>query len=260
MAAFIAASVLAACSGAATSSIVPERGTASTGRPTLSPMWIQYPAPAPQPSSCDVGAGGCSGGGTGGTGGTTCNYMTNPIIRAPHRASPQRGRIHTMILPVTGCGNGASTPQPSPSPCTSTTTNCVACSGTASQCQNISCNGSQYSIGSITTAPDGNTAQVTDINSIQQESGGSSWNVGWIYQVTETPPNQAPETVRYMQGDLSTSVGVSWSLSIGLISVSVSPSGGTYTPMKHYPGWPLPGSSGMTLSAQKCETQGSVLV
>lgn len=133
----------------------------------------------------------------------------------------------------------------------------VACVGTATQCENQPCNQSEYAIGSITTAPDGNTFQVTDINSIQElDNAGHSWNVGWIYQGTETRPGQPAVTVRYMQGDLMTAVGVSWSVSVGIISVA--PASGNWTPLKHYPGWPIPGAKG-TLAAQKCETLGGIL-
>src|SRR5665213_3036520 len=67
----------------------------------------------------------------------------------------------------------------------------IACVGTTTQCKNIPCNGSQYSIDSIFTDPSGHSAQVTDINTISEYGNGITYQVGWLYQalVQSVVPN-----------------------------------------------------------------------
>lgn len=117
----------------------------------------------------------------------------------------------------------------------------IACDGTPTTCANIPCNGSQLSIGSIFQW-NGQDAKVTDINSLWESFGGISRQVGWIYQ--------ASNGARYIQGDLTSSFGVNFSVSAGLMSAGVS-SPGAYTPLVHYSGY-LPSGAG----SAKCETQG----
>ncbi len=120
----------------------------------------------------------------------------------------------------------------------------MACNGTAQQCANIPCNGSQLSVGSIFQV-NGQDITVTDINSLWTTSDGMTHEVGWIYQ--------GNNGARYIQGDLTSSWGVNFSVSAGLISAGVS-SPGTYTPIEHYSG-NLPGGAG----SAKCESQGGQL-
>lgn len=157
--------------------------------------------------------------------------------------------------PTTGGGSGASGSNSlggltgnecTSNPCSGTDTNgeLIACSGTPQQCANIPCNGSQLSINSQFQV-NGVDMQVTDINSLWQTQAGKTWQVGWIYQ--------ASNGARYIQGDLTSSWGINFSVNLGLISAGVS-TPGTYSPIVHYSGY-LPTNTGST----RCETGGTQL-
>jgi hypothetical protein len=164
------------------------------------------------------------------------------------------GHMHTMC----SAGGGST------SPCRGITADTcsdgperVACAGTAQQCAGVPCDGSQYTINDYFTAPGGDTAKVTDINSIQQFTSTGSWTVGWIYQATIYPPNKPAYTAKFMQGDTSSQIGVSFSISLGIFRVSVTP--GARTPLVAYRGWPLPKTQGKQLGVQRCESLGRIL-
>lgn len=120
----------------------------------------------------------------------------------------------------------------------------VACSGTPTQCADQPCFGSPASIGS-TFQFNYVDVTVTDINSLWQQTAQGSQLVGWIYK--------GDNGARYIQGNLSSSYGISWSVNAGLISIGVSPPSGV-TPIQHYSGT-LPHNTGDS----KCETRGGVL-
>ena len=94
------------------------------------------------------------------------------------------------------------------------------------------------------------------MNAIEEENSNGGWStVGWIYQVGIPATGGGTTTVRYVQGYLGDTQGLTFSLNLGLVSVGES--GAEYTPLSHYSG-SLPASAG-PLSVQKCETDGSVL-
>lgn len=192
------------------------------------------------PGSYTNGNGGCMQdiGGTSTVCGYTCSSDQSPCVADPS--------LCTVTQPGSGGGGGGGGDE-------------VACVGTPTSCQNVPCNNSQMSVGTIFTDPQGHSARVTDINSITQYDGSSSQNVGWIYEATVFTPPNTHSTKRYIQGDLSTNDGIHFSIDFGF--GSLDPSSGGWTEIRNYSGqWPPPGIGSGNVAANRCETQGTILV
>ena len=191
----------------------------STPEPIL--QYTPTPPPCISQSNCNGGGGGNGSGGSGGSGGGSSN-----------------GGFDCMGTPNPVTGSPCQSPPPD-----------IACNGTKTTCADKPCADSPDAIG--TTFVDANTdtsVTITDINSLWETSNGVSYEVGWIYLGSNGQ--------KYIQGNLADQISVSFSVNVGLISVGVTPSPGSYTGIKSYTPASLPSDVG----AAKCESNGGAIL